>query len=200
MIKRKLIYGTVFAAMLALGACSSDNDPATPTEPNGGNGGENPPPTSQPQALDLNANMLVEFENGAHGVYASSQVCVGHANGLVVRIFGTKGAIEWHQEEADHLYVTRKGFGTQMYNRGMGYITGRAAELNRIPSGHPEGLYVAFGNVYKTYINAILKKINGEILTESDLDFPSVSDGVDGVKFIHSVINSNNNNSTWTEI
>ncbi|MDA3846845.1 MAG: Gfo/Idh/MocA family oxidoreductase [Vallitaleaceae bacterium] len=152
------------------------------------------------QALDLNANMLVEFENGAHGVYASSQVCVGHANGLVVRIFGTKGAIEWHQEEADHLYVTRKGFGTQMYNRGMGYITGRAAELNRIPSGHPEGLYVAFGNVYKTYINAILKKINGEILTESDLDFPSVSDGVDGVKFIHSVINSNNNNSPWTEI
>jgi predicted dehydrogenase len=116
------------------------------------------------QALDLNANMLVEFENGAHGVYA------------------------------------RKGFGTQMYNRGMGYITGRAAELNRIPSGHPEGLYVAFGNVYKTYINAILKKINGEILTESDLDFPSVSDGVDGVKFIHSVINSNNNNSPWTEI
>jgi len=57
MIKRKLIYGTVFAAMLALGACSSDNDPATPVEPDGGNGGENP--TTQPQALDLNA-----YKNG----------------------------------------------------------------------------------------------------------------------------------------
>ena len=46
------------------------------------------------QPLDLNANILVEFENGAHGVFCSSQVCVGHMNGLVVRIFGTKGAIE----------------------------------------------------------------------------------------------------------
>ena len=39
------------------------------------------------QPLDLNANILVEFDNGAHGVYSSSQVCVGHMNGLVVRIF-----------------------------------------------------------------------------------------------------------------
>ena len=45
------------------------------------------------QPLDLNANILVEFDNGCHGVFSSSQVCVGHLNGLVLRIFGTKGAI-----------------------------------------------------------------------------------------------------------
>lgn len=45
------------------------------------------------QPLDMNANILVEFDNGAHGVFSSSQVCVGHMNGFVVRIFGTEGAI-----------------------------------------------------------------------------------------------------------
>lgn len=152
------------------------------------------------QPLDLNANILVEFENGAHGVYSCSQVCVGHANGLAVRIFGSKGAIEWVQENPNVLHVTLKGQPTQIYQRGMGYIDGRAAELNRLPSGHPEGLYCAFANIYKTYINAILKKINGEKLTESDYDFPTVSDGVEGVEFIHAAVKSNKNDSAWVEL
>ncbi len=152
------------------------------------------------QPLDLNANMLVELENGVHGVYCSSQVCVGHANGLVARIFGTKGAIEWAQEDPNYLKVTLKGQPMQIYNRGMGYITGRAAGLNRIPSGHPEGLYEAFANIYKTYISALLKKINGEKLTEDDLDFPSVSEGVEGVRFIHAVVESNKAGAAWVEL
>jgi len=152
------------------------------------------------QALDLNANMLVEFENGAHGVYSCSQVCVGHANDLVVRIFGTKGAIEWKQEEPDYLFVTKKGQPMQIYKRGMGYITGRAAALNRMPSGHPEGLIVAFANIYKTYINALLKKINGEELLQEDLDFPTVTEGVEGVKFIQGAVESSENNAKWVEL
>lgn len=152
------------------------------------------------QPLDLNANMLVELENGASGVFCSSQVCVGHANGLVTRIFGTKGAIEWVQEEPNLLKVTLKGQPPQLYNRGMGYITGRAAELNRIPSGHPEGLHEAFANVYKTYINALLKKINGEELSESDMDFPTAEEGADGVRFIHAVLESNKAAAAWVEL
>ena len=114
------------------------------------------------QPLDLNANILVEFDNGAHGVYSSSQVCVGHMNGLVVRIFGTEGAIEWVQENPNVLSVTLKGQPTQIYNRGMGYVSERSKEMNRLPSGHPEGLYEAFANIYKCYISTILKKVNGE--------------------------------------
>jgi Predicted dehydrogenases and related proteins len=152
------------------------------------------------QQLDLNANMLVELEGGVSGVYSCSQVCVGHANGLVTRVFGTKGAIEWVQEDPNVLKVTLKGQPTQIYNRGMGYITGRAAELNRIPSGHPEGLYEAFANIYLTFINALLKKLNNERLNENDLDFPTVSDGVEGVMFIHAAVKSNKLGSAWVEL
>ncbi|MBB5265600.1 putative dehydrogenase [Catenibacillus scindens] len=152
------------------------------------------------QPLDLNANILVEFDNGAHGVYSSSQVCVGHMNGLVVRIFGTEGAIEWVQENPNVLSVTLKGQPTQIYNRGMGYVSERSKEMNRLPSGHPEGLYEAFANIYKCYISTILKKVNGEEPAEGDLDFPTVDDGIAGVKFIHACVESSKNNAVWVEI
>lgn len=150
--------------------------------------------------LDLNANMLVELSNGSHGVFCCSQVCAGHANGLVVRIFGTEGAIEWHQEDPNYLILEKKGKPIQTYDRGCGYIGGRAAEINRIPSGHPEGLMVAFANIYQAFINAILKKENGEELTASDLDFPSIEYGVRGVEFITAAVASSKNNSVWTEV
>lgn len=152
------------------------------------------------QPLDLNANILVEFENGAHGVFCSSQVCVGHMNGLVVRIFGTKGAIEWVQENPNILYVTLKGQPTQIYNRGMGYVTERTAEVSRIPSGHPEGLYVAFANIYRVWISSILKLKNGEELSGYDYDFPSIDDGIEGVKFIQACVKSSKNDAVWTEV
>ena len=148
------------------------------------------------QPLDLNANMLVEFDNGAHGVFCSSQVCVGHMNGLVVRIFGTEGAIEWHEEEPNVLFVTKKGQPMQTYHRGMAYISQRAASMSRIP----EGLYEAFANMYKVWNEAVLAKKNGEDLTGKDLDFPTLDDGIEGVRFIHAAVESSKKDAAWVEL
>lgn len=150
--------------------------------------------------LDLNGNILVEYENGVHGVYSCSQVCAGHLNGLVVRIFGTEGAIEWVQEEPDRLKVTKKGEPTQTYCRGTGCVTGRAAQLNHIPSGHPEGLTYAFANIYHSFMSAVLKNANGEPLDAGDHDFPTVSDGGKGVKFVKAVVDSSKAGSVWVEV
>ena len=152
------------------------------------------------QPLDLNANILVEFENGAHGVYSCSQVCVGHMNGLTVRIFGTLGAIEWVQENPNVLYVTLKGQPTQIYNRGMGYISPEAAAFSRLPSGHPEGLFVAFANIYKAFVSAVLKTANGEPLAPEDLDFPDLDAGIAGVRFIHACVESGKNDAKWVNV
>lgn len=151
-------------------------------------------------ALDVNANILIEFNNGAHGIYSSSQVCVGHYNGLVIRIFGTEGAIEWIQEAPDQLKVTKKGQPEQLYHRGAGNIDGIAALRNHIPVGHPEGLVMAFANIFRAFQDALLKKINGEELSPEDLDFPTVEDGVDGVKFIHASLKSDKKDAAWVEL
>ena len=150
--------------------------------------------------LELNANILVEYENGAHGVYSCSQVCAGHLNGLVIRIFGSKGAIEWVQEAPDRLLVTKKGEAQQIYCRGTGYVSGRASETNHIPSGHPEGLTYAFANIYHSFMSAVCKTINGEALEKEDRDYPNIHDGIQGVRFVKAVIDSGSMDSSWTEV
>ncbi len=152
------------------------------------------------QPLDMNANMLVEFDNGAHGVFCTSQVCIGHVNGLVVRIFGTEGAIEWHEEDPNIAYVTKKGQPTQIWQRGMAYNTPRAASLSRIPAGHPEGVYEAFANMYKAWNTAVLAKVNGIEIAESEMDFPTIDDGIWGMRFIQAAVKSSKKDAAWVEL
>ncbi len=150
--------------------------------------------------LDLNANMLVQFENGAHGTFSCSQVAAGHYNGFVIRIFGTLGSMEWEQEHPDFLKVTLKGQPTQIYTRAA-HTSGHALELNRIPSGHPEGLTMAFANIYKVFADAVQNKLNGFSNDGKwDLDFPSVDDGLHGVKFIEACVKSSSQGGAWVEL
>ncbi len=148
--------------------------------------------------LDLNANIIVEYENGINGAYWCSQIAAGHLNGLVVRVFGDQGSLEWEQERPDLLRYTPKGGGTQILSRGHGSVTAKAGAYSRIPAGHPEGLYVAFANIYRNYITALLDKKAGKDVSEAD--FPKVSDGLSGVRFIHAVIGSAKNNSVWMDV
>ena len=148
--------------------------------------------------LDLNSNIIVEYENGLNGAYWCSQVAAGHLNGLVVRVFGDQGSLEWEQEHPDFLKYTPKDAPTQILARSASYITEEAGAWGRLPVGHPEGLYIAFANTYKAYVTALLEKKDGE--TPDMQDYPTVEDGVAGVKFVHAVIKSADNNSEWVEL
>ncbi|MDR1620265.1 MAG: Gfo/Idh/MocA family oxidoreductase, partial [Clostridiales bacterium] len=97
-------------------------------------------------ALDLNANILVEYENGVNGGYWCSQVASGRMNGLVARIYGSLGSIEWEQHYPDYLRYTPKGQAPQILSRGCSYIGEDAAANSRLPFGHPEGLIIGFAN------------------------------------------------------
>lgn len=150
--------------------------------------------------LDLNANILVELSNGATANFWCSQVATSYRNGLAVRVFGTTGMIEWHEEDCEYLTYCAKGEAPQKMARNCGYVYGRAAEVAHIPSGHPEGFYEAFSNIYDSFTSAISKKMAGEPLTEADLDFPTAEDGMLGVKYLHAVIDSGKNDSAWREV
>ncbi len=54
-----------------------------------------------------------------------------------------------------------------------------------MPCGHPEGIYESLANIYSGFAKSVRKDafIEGE--------FPTVLDGVRGMKFIHSVVQSN---------
>ena len=147
--------------------------------------------------LDYNDSILVEYENGVHGCYWVSQVAAGQINGLKFGIYGTEGSLEWEQHYPDYAVYTRRGQAPQTICRGAGYLNVNANANIRIPTGHPEGFYCAFANIYRNIVRTIEKKKNGEIPTENDLDFPTSEAGVEGVKFIHAVIESGRKDSQW---
>ena len=151
------------------------------------------------RVLDDNATIMVTYDSGAKGVYWTSQIAVGHDNDLRVRIFGTKGSIEWVQENPNYLKVAYIGKGTETLSRGRDELYPHAAGYSRIPGGHPEGYFEAFANIYSTFVNAILKKKAGEELTEAELDFPGVQAGIEGVKFIGKCVESSQQGATWLD-
>ena len=149
-------------------------------------------------ALDLNANILLEYENGVNGAYWCSQIAAGHYNGLVVRVFGDQGALEWKQEYPDYLYYTPKGGATQVMTRNGNGITQSAGNGGRLPVGHPEGIYVAFANIYRDYITALIEKKAGRPYDTSALTM--IEDGVAGVKFVHAVVDSAAADAAWVTL
>jgi predicted dehydrogenase len=58
--------------------------------------------------LDDNAHVLLRYEGGAKGMLWCSQVAVGQENGLRLRVYGTKGGLEWAQEDPNYLYRSRR--------------------------------------------------------------------------------------------
>lgn len=149
--------------------------------------------------LDTNASIMLKYDNGASGLYWASQVALGNMNALKIRVFGSKGSLEWEQEKPDNMKVAYLGKPVQMIYRGHEELYPSAEKFSRIPGGHPEGTYEAFANIYLAFTNALLKSKKGEELIDKDLDFPNVKQGVKGVKFIESCLESDQEGSTWVD-
>lgn len=151
------------------------------------------------RVLDDNATIMVEYDNGAKGVYWTSQIAIGHDNDLNIRIYGTKGSVAWSQENPNYLKVAYLDKPTEVLSRGRDELYAHAESLSRIPGGHPEGYFAAFANIYSTFANALLKKKAGEALTEADLDFPTLEEGIQGVKFIGKCVESSQEGAVWLD-
>ena len=55
---------------------------------------------------------------GAKGMLWASQVAPGHENGLKLRVYGTKGGLEWVQADPNYLWYTPFGQPKQLITRG----------------------------------------------------------------------------------
>ncbi len=140
--------------------------------------------------IDDDANLLVHYKGGAKGILFCSQISVGDENRLAIRVYGTTGAIEWHQEDPNFLYVRSSDGPVQVFKPGHGHLVVDAQRSTRMPAGHPEGMLEAFANVYASAIRVMQARKAGEIPDPLDLDFPTVRDGATGVHFILTALKS----------
>ena len=153
----------------------------------------------QGRQLDDNAGIMVEYEGGAKGLYWVSQIAIGAENGLRFRIFGTQGSLEWHQENPNYLKVGRIDAPSAIFSRGREAFHPAAQSYSRIPSGHPEGYFEAFANIYKTFIETLARVKTGVPMDAAVADFPSIDAGIAGVKFVHKCVESSNNGANWVD-
>jgi predicted dehydrogenase len=146
--------------------------------------------------LDDNAQILVKYDNGASGVYWTSQVAAGYENGLKVRVFGSAGSVEFDQEDPDRLRLTKKGAPPQIISRGANY--GAAAEISRLSAGQTEGYYVAFANLYAMFTRTLACKKAGDKVDEQAAGYPTLDDGIEGVIFVEKCVKSMRAGNVWT--
>jgi predicted dehydrogenase len=149
--------------------------------------------------VDDNAQIMLRFEGGAKGAIWSSQVAVGNENNLKIRVFGENGGLEWRQEDPNYLYFTKFGHPTQRFTRGSGSASEEANNITRIPAGHPEGYLEGFANIYSDVSKKLFALINKQKYDPSNDCYPTIYDGVEGMKFIETVLESSNNNCKWTQ-
>jgi predicted dehydrogenase len=149
--------------------------------------------------LDDNAHVLLRFKSGAKGMLWCSQVAVGQENGLRLRVYGTRGGIEWAQEDPNYLYWSNLGEPRRRISRSGAGADPEAARLTRIPSGHPEGYLEAFANLYSEAAAAINAKKTGRPV-DSRVVYPSVGDGVKGVAFVEACVASSRRNGAWVRV
>lgn len=149
--------------------------------------------------LDDDGAVLLKFENGASGVLIASQVAAGEENPLTIRVYGTKGGLEWSQMEPNTLIMKWLDQPTQLLRTG-GPGLSEAAHLNtRTPGGHPEGYLEAFANLYRNFCLKLSSVIDGGPEPSVYQDFPDAEDGVRGMAFIDRVVESGNSTVKWTD-
>ena len=149
--------------------------------------------------VDDNGHIMMRYTSGARGTLWCSQVASGQENGLRLRIFGTKGGIEWEQENPNYLWVAPLGQPKYRLTRG-GPATGEAAaRMTRIPSGHPEGYLEGFANIYAEAARAIIARREGMAL-DSAVIFPGLKEGLEGVAFVDACVRSSKRNGAWVSL
>jgi predicted dehydrogenase len=149
--------------------------------------------------LDDNAHVMMRYHGGAKGLLWCSQVATGHENGLKVRVYGTKGGIEWVQADPNYLWFTPLGKTRQLITRNGAGAGPAAGRVSRIPSGHPEGYLEGFATIYTEAARAIIAKRKGQAV-DPDVLYPTVQDGVKGVAFVEACIASSKRNGAWVKV
>jgi len=149
--------------------------------------------------VDDYAGALLRFDNGARGSFWVTQAAAGVENALRIRISGTRGSLEWHQEQPMRLLFTPLGGPAEWRTpNGPGTLP-LAARSTRIVAGHPEAFLEAFANIYSDAAEAIAARRSGIDPDPLAMYFPNAVDGAIGLRFVEAVIESNRTGGAWTD-
>jgi predicted dehydrogenase len=151
------------------------------------------------RALDDNVQVMLRLATGARGSLWASQVAPGNENGLRLRVYGSRGGIEWAQEQPNQLRHAPFGEPVRTVSRGTGAVLADGQRVSRLPSGHPEGYLEAFATLYAEIAQAIRAAREGKPVP-AGVDFPTIDDGIEGLAFIEASLRSSGEGGRWVAL
>ena len=145
--------------------------------------------------LETNSNVMLQLSNGASGNLWSSIVAIGHDADVKIRIYGTRGSLEWYHQKAGLLKYAQLGEPVQYLAMNRDYNGADSRSLSHLPAGHPEGYYEAFGNIYEAFCKDVMARQSG--ILEKQYHYPDIDDGIWGVRFVDACVESNEKGNIW---
>jgi predicted dehydrogenase len=147
--------------------------------------------------LDDDANILLRLEGGGKGTMSCSQVACGEENNLRIRIYGSKAGIEWSQQEPNTLMFKPGGEPWRLLRTGGNYLSLESKLAARLPAGHPEGYLEAFATLYRAVIADLRRLAHGQ---PAQGGYPTVHDGLRGMRFIAAAVESSAKGGRWLDL
>jgi len=144
--------------------------------------------------------ILTRYKNNARGSFFITQAAAGADHGLYLRIYGSKGGIEWHQEQPNQLLVRSLDQPTKILQKGGVGLHEAANRVSRIAIGHPEGYREAFANLYTDLAEVIIARQTNTVVNPLARYFPSIEEGAQGVKFVQAALTSHQKNGQWVTL
>ena len=150
--------------------------------------------------LDDDGTVMIRYEGGARCLLSASQVCAGVENGLHIRIYGEKGGLEWRQDSPNTMTFRPVEGVAEVIRTATASIVSPAAQHNsRVPGGHPEGFIEAFANLYRNFALTLMADAEQQEPSACCLDFPTITDGIEGMQFVDAVVHSSAQNAAWVK-
>jgi predicted dehydrogenase len=161
----------------------------------------------QGRLLDDHFTVYCKLGNGGRALVRASQICIGKKNSMGITVAGTKGTLEWEQENPERLTILLPGQPDRVYWRGAvtpgdGFLPKDVpADLMAeptIPAGHPEAFHDAFARLHRCFEADVRKWKAGKAFKCDGAKYANVEDGWTGIAFIETCLKSSKKKGAWT--
>lgn len=148
--------------------------------------------------LETNVTALLDLGDGISGELWASQIAIGKECSPFIYAVGSKGSLEWNHETPSILKYTQCNGPTQLLSAGRDYMGKESNSMVRVAAAHHEGYFEAFGNIYRPFCQNLMAVKEGR--TYDGLPYPSIREGLNGMKFVHACVESNRLGNVWVDL
>jgi predicted dehydrogenase len=149
--------------------------------------------TDVPVATEDCATVLFRTRSGAPGSVVISQVSAGRKNRFGFELDFQRGALAWHQEEPNTLWIGRREVANQSLIKDASLMHAEARPFTHYPGGHPEGYAEGPLNLFARVYAHI------EAGGKSPAPFSTFQDGHDEIAICEAILASHRTRS-WTRV